>query len=82
MNMKLLLKTILLLAILLLLVIIGMNNHQRVELALPPLLAKPQRLPAALMYFAFFAVGLLSGTILTAGKKGGSGGSGRAKGQN
>jgi len=24
-----------------------------------------------LMYFAFFAVGLLSGTILSAGKKGG-----------
>lgn len=69
--MKFLLKTIFLLAILVLLVIIGMNNHQKVELALPPLLAKPQRLPAALMYSAFFAIGLLSGAILNAGKKGG-----------
>ncbi len=75
MNSKLLLKTLVLLAILLLLVVIGMNNPQKVDLRLPPLV-QHQSLPAALMYFAFFAVGLLSGTILTAGKKGGGGGGG------
>jgi uncharacterized integral membrane protein len=81
MNAKLLLKMLLLLAILLLLVIIGMNNPEPVNLKLPPILTKAQRLPAALMYFAFFAVGLLSGTALTAGKKGGaSGASSRGKG--
>ncbi len=81
MNAKLMLKTLLLLAILLLLVIMGMNNPQRVGLRLPPVLPKAQELPAALMYFGFFAVGLLSGTVLTAGKKGGgSGGSSRGKG--
>ena len=77
MNIKLLLKTIFLVLILLLLVIMGMNNRQPVSLSLPPLLSKVQKMPAAMMYFAFFAVGVLSGTILTAGKKGG--GSGRSK---
>jgi uncharacterized integral membrane protein len=70
MNTKLLLKTILLIAILSLLVIMGMNNQQTVELAMPPLLPKVQKLPAAFMYFGFFAVGVLTGTLLTAGSKG------------
>jgi uncharacterized integral membrane protein len=74
MNIKLLLKTIFLVLILLLLVIMGMNNRQPVSLSLPPLLSKVQKMPAAMMYFAFFAVGVLSGTLLTAGKKGESGG--------
>ena len=73
MNLKLLLKTIFLIAILLLLVIMGMNNRQRVELAMPPLLPKAQKLPAALMYFGFFSVGVLTGTILNAGGKRGAG---------
>jgi len=77
MNTKLLLKTVLLIAILLLLVIMGMNNRQTVELTMPPVLPKVQRLPAAIMYFAFFAVGVLSGTLLTAGK--GSRGASKSK---
>jgi uncharacterized integral membrane protein len=78
MNAKLLLKMLLLLAILLLLVIMGMHNPQSVDLNLPPVLSKPQKLPAAFMYFGFFAVGLLGGTVLTASTKGG--GSSRGKG--
>jgi uncharacterized integral membrane protein len=74
MNIKLLLRTIVLVAILLLLVIMGMNNRQTVGLSLPPILPKVQKLPAAIMYFGFFAVGVLSGTMLTAGKKGGGSG--------
>jgi uncharacterized integral membrane protein len=74
MNIKLLLKTTFLVLILLLLVIMGMNNRQTVALSLPPILPKPQKMPAAIMYFAFFAVGVLSGTLLTGGKKGGSSG--------
>jgi uncharacterized integral membrane protein len=77
MNTKLLLKTILLIAILLLLVIMGMNNRQTVELTMPPILPKVQRLPAAIMYFGFFAIGVLAGTLLTAGK--GSRGASKAK---
>jgi uncharacterized integral membrane protein len=71
MNAKLLLKTIFLIGILLLLVIMGMNNRQKVELSMPPLLPKARSLPAALMYFGFFGVGVLTGTVLTAGKRGG-----------
>lgn len=78
MNSKMLLKTLLLIAILLLLVIMGMNNQQTAELRMSPLLSKVQKLPAAFMYFGFFAVGVLSGTLLTAGGKGG----GRGKTQN
>lgn len=74
MNAKLLLKTIFMILILLLLVIMGMNNRQSVELSLPPILPKKQSQPAAIMYFAFFGIGVLTGTVLTAGggKRGGS----------
>jgi len=70
MIVKLILKTIFLVAVLLLLVIMGMNNRQPVELAMPPLLPKTQKHPAALMYFGFFGIGLLTGSILTAGRRG------------
>ena len=77
MNAKLLLKTIFMIAILLLLVIMGMNNRQSVDLSMPPLLHQTESLPAALMYFGFFAVGVLTGTVLTAGgKRGGKSKSG------
>ncbi len=66
MNPKLLLKTVFLIAVLMLLVMMGMNNRQTVSLAMPPLFGN-QRAPAALMYFGFFALGVLSGTVLTAG---------------
>ncbi|HYG21471.1 MAG TPA: hypothetical protein VEH04_01730 [Verrucomicrobiae bacterium] len=72
MNSKLLLKTVFMIAILSLLVLMGMNNRQTVRLSLPPLVPKTQHLPAALMYFGFFAIGVVTGTVLTAGgKKGG-----------
>ena len=72
MNFKLLLKMAFLVAVLLLLVIMGMNNRQAVGLSLPPILTKGLKLPAAIMYFGFFGVGVLSGTLLNAGKKGAS----------
>jgi len=73
MNIKLLLRTVFLVLVLLLLVIMGMNNRQTVSLSLPPILPKNQKMPAAIMYFAFFAVGVLSGTMLTGGTKGAAG---------
>jgi len=79
MNFKLLLRTIFLVLILLLLVIMGMNNRQTVSLSLPPILPKAQKMPAAIMYFAFFAVGVLSGTMLIGGKKGGASGKSKAQ---
>ena len=73
MNPKLLLKTIFVIAILSLLVIMGMNNRQDVDLSMPPLLKKTEKFPAALMYFGFFAVGVLTGTVMIAGGKRGGG---------
>lgn len=74
MNAKLLLKTLFFIVILLLLVLMGMHNRGSVDFTLPPLLKNNLRQPAAIMYFAFFAIGVLTGTIMTAGtgKKGGS----------
>jgi uncharacterized integral membrane protein len=65
---RLIFKTAFTIALLMLLVIMGMNNLQTVELTLPPLLTKAEKQPAAIMYFGFFAVGLLAGVVLTAGK--------------
>lgn len=81
MNTKLLLKTVFLIIMLLLLVMIGLYNKQSVAFTLPPLIPKSVQLPAALMYFVCFAVGLISGTVLTAGggKRGGSGGTKSSK---
>jgi uncharacterized membrane protein YciS (DUF1049 family) len=76
MNFKLILKCLVIIAVLALLVIMGMNNRQQVQLSMPNILPR-QSQPAALMYFAFFAVGFLVGAILMAGggKKSGGGAS-------
>lgn len=76
MNARLLFKTLLLIAILGLLVLMGMNNRSSVEVVLAPVVPNPIKLPAALMYYAFFGIGLLAGVLLTA-KGGGSGGGGK-----
>ena len=67
MNAKLLFKTVFMIIILLLLVMMGMHNRNMVTFNLPPLVPKAISQPAAIMYFAFFAVGVLTGTVLTAG---------------
>ena len=76
MNTKLLLKTLFIILVALMLVLMGMNNRGPVDFTLPPLMDRVIKQPAALMYIAFFAVGLLTGTIMTAGtgKKGGGDG--------
>lgn len=71
MNTKLLLKTLFLIVVLLFLVLMGMENRQTVEFSMPPFLPQKIKQPAAIMYYVFFAVGVLTGTILTAGGKGG-----------
>jgi uncharacterized membrane protein YfcA len=79
MNFKLLFKTLLTIALLALLVIMGMNNRQSVDLTMPHILPRPQHQPAALMYFAFFGIGFLSGTLLMAGGRKGGGRSGKVQ---
>ncbi len=74
MNAKVILKSLLVMIVLALLILMGMNNRGLVEFSLPPLLPKGLRQPAALMYFACFAVGFLTATVVWAGggKKGAS----------
>ncbi len=74
MNAKLLFKTIFLIIVLLLLVLMGMHNRKDVVFSLPPLIKESISQPAAIMYFGFFAVGVLTGTVLTAGGGGKRGG--------
>ena len=73
MNAKLLFKTLFLLVVLGLLVLIGKNNTGTVAFSLPPFTPKSLKASSSMMYYSFFAVGVLTGTILTAG--GGGGGS-------
>ena len=76
MNAKLLFKTLFFIALILLLVLIVMYNAVYVDFRLPPLIPKWVKQPAPLIYFEFFAVGVLTGTIMTAGKKKSGGSSG------
>jgi hypothetical protein len=62
-----LIKLVFATAILLLLVLIGVYNRGQVAFSLPPLMSQVVEQPAALMYFGFFAIGLVTGTILSVG---------------
>jgi uncharacterized integral membrane protein len=63
------LKVAFFMAVLLLLVVMGMYNRGTVDFQLPLLLHQEVRQPAALMYFGFFAVGVLTGTFAALGGK-------------
>jgi len=73
MNFKLLLKALLIVAVLALLVIMGVyNNKETATLEMPHILPSRLQSPACFMYFGFFGVGFLAGTLLMAGGKKGS----------
>jgi len=67
MKAMMLIKIAVVTVIFFLLVLMGLHNRATVDFNLPPLLASQVEQPAALMYFAFFAVGLMTGAILCAG---------------
>ena len=69
MNILMLTKTVFVTSILLLLVLIGLNNSAPIDFKLPPLLSSVVKQPAAIMYFAFFAVGLITGAVLSTGMR-------------
>jgi uncharacterized membrane protein YciS (DUF1049 family) len=62
------------LLILFVVVYIGTENTQTIDFRFSLLLDKPVRTSAALAYFAVFAVGVIGGTLLNAGRSGGSSG--------
>jgi len=69
MNLMLLIKTGFVMAVFAMLVMMGVHNRNLVDFALPPVVNSVVHQPAALMYFGFFAIGVLTGTVLTFGVK-------------
>jgi uncharacterized integral membrane protein len=67
MNPMMFIKLVIVTGIFLLLVLMGLNNRSPVDFHLPPLVTSAVKQPAALMYFGFFAVGLITGAILSVG---------------
>jgi uncharacterized membrane protein YciS (DUF1049 family) len=74
MSFKVLFKAIVFLVILFVMLYIGVNNRQSADFFFPVLLDKKLTTDAAMIYFGMFAVGVIAGTLLTAG-----GGSGQAR---
>ena len=58
-------KLVFAIGVFLLLVLMGVYNRTPVDFNLPPLVNSVVKQPAALMYFAFFAIGTLTGAVLT-----------------
>ncbi|OIR08153.1 hypothetical protein GALL_96540 [mine drainage metagenome] len=67
MNIKLFLRTVLFLAILFVMLYVGMTNTGNIRFSLPLVWNKPVEQPAALIYFAIFAVGVIAGTLFNVG---------------
>ncbi len=62
-------KTVFFMGVLLFLVLMGVYNRGMVNFQLPPVLREEVRQPAALMYFGFFAVGVITGTLAALSQK-------------
>ncbi len=67
MNFKVFLRSLVFLAILFVVLYAGINNTKEIEFSFPLAFAKSIHQPAAFIFFAIFAVGVLGGTMLTAG---------------
>jgi hypothetical protein len=63
------LKTVFFMCVLFFLVLMGLHNQGLVAFNLPPVLHEDIRQPAALMYFGFFGVGVVTGTIAALGQR-------------
>ncbi len=81
MNTKMVLRAFVFLLLCFAVLYVGMANPQRVDFHFPLLLERKVTQPAALLYFAMFAVGVIAGMMLNAGgsSKGGSDGGGGSK---
>jgi hypothetical protein len=79
MNAKLFLRAFVILLLLFVVLYIGMENRHRIDFYFPILLEKKVTQPAALLYFAMFAIGLIAGMVLNAGGGGSSKGDGAGK---
>jgi uncharacterized membrane protein YciS (DUF1049 family) len=79
--MKMFLRTLVFLALLLAVLYVGMNNAHQIDFFFPVLVKGKIHATAAILYFAMFAVGVLAGIALGAGRRSRTGGSdGKRKG--
>jgi uncharacterized integral membrane protein len=65
MNVKTLFKTVFSTAVLVMLLLMGMHNRTNVDFSLLPVSDQRLHGPVALMYFAFFGVGVLTGMVVS-----------------
>jgi len=82
MSFKSVLKSIVFLAILFVMLYLGFYNRQKIDFSFPVAQQEKVTAPAAFIYFAVFAVGVLAGTVLAAGggkSRGSSGGKSGSK---
>jgi uncharacterized integral membrane protein len=69
MNFKLIFRGLVILLLLLVVLYIGMNNTHSVDFNFPVLPGKKISQPAALVFFAIFAAGVIAGLLLRGGEK-------------
>lgn len=67
MGFKLIIRTVLFLSILFVMLYVGMTNFDTIRFHCPVLFNKPLEQPAAIIYFAVFAVGVFAGTLFNVG---------------
>jgi len=81
MNARTLFRGIVFLLLLFVVLYVGMENPHRIDFYFPVLLDKKISQPAALLFFAIFAVGVIAGMMLNSGgdKKSGEGESRKKK---
>ncbi len=73
-------RTVSFLLILFVVIYIGTENTQIIDFRFSLLLDKPARTSASLVYFTVFAVGVIGGTLLNAGRSSSSNAKGRDEG--
>ncbi len=79
MSFKAVLKAIAFLLLLFVMLYVGMNNTDPIDFSFPLASKEKVHATAALIYFGIFAVGVLAGTVLSAGGKKAAGGGDRKK---
>jgi hypothetical protein len=79
MNLKVLFRSIVFLLMLFVVLYAGINNTNTIDFSFPIAFSKNVHEPAAYIFFGIFAIGVLGGTMLTAGSGGRRGGGGKEK---
>ena len=79
MNARMFLRAVVFLLLLFVVLYVGMMNTHRIDFYFPVLLEKKLSQPAAIIFYAVFAIGVLAGMMLNSGEKEKGGGQGQKK---